>query len=175
MRRVMWALAVAAAATVLWAAVPATAQQPGAGAVQGVFYSYETRFTSCRLQVALSFAGALPVGASSYDGVFTVSGNIPCDWQFSACLNPPCLPQPDLPPTPRPFTGTLAVAGSISSGDTIAGTCGEPGSSADLVQIVLVCTTALNGGEPAHVTLTSTIVNIPNPISGPSVAGVFTA
>jgi hypothetical protein len=64
------------------------------------------------------------------------------------------------------------LSGSNESGAAIAGTCGEEGSTASLVDLVIVCSLGLDGGDPVDVTFKVSKAIIQ---PGDDLVGIFTA
>jgi hypothetical protein len=101
------------------------------------------------LELDLDFSGAVSIGGAPFSGDFRIAGSTDM-WSTRSNCCPPVL------------TGSYPITGSNGTGDTIAGTCGAPGSSISEVGVtgsaVIVCSASLNGGSPAPLTVTTTHV-----------------
>jgi hypothetical protein len=151
----------------LGAALPAVASD-NAGVVAGTSTIVQRGISSYAVEIDLTFAGTVSVDDVPYRGTFDVSGTSDT------------LPVTTHQPPPNPFPGAFVLAGSTATGNAIAGTCGEPGSTIATsgspvpitsavtynLAIVVVCTASVDGGAPGALTMSMSLMAVGVPTIG---------
>jgi hypothetical protein len=151
MRRILVSASAVAMALLLVTGPQARAES-NVGVVEGTVESGHWPGTSFTL--ALTLVGTVSVGGVAYVGSFTVSGPTGgYNYHFAP---------------PYPITESLALSGTTPLGNTISGTCGQPGSTmawggsgvpfVPYFDVVLVCSAAIDGGARGPLTVTVSTV-----------------